>query len=168
MKLYHGSNMEIERVDLSQCRPYKDFGKGFYCTTIYEQAVAMAKRVVRIYGGTPVITEYAFDEAALHSELCIRVFEKPTMDWAMFIMNNRSREFADLASADCNHDLKYDLVIGPIANDDLALLFRSFENGLITVDTLTKEMEYKKLTNQHSFHTPRAVAYLTKTGVHHV
>lgn len=32
MILYHGSNMEIERIDLSKSRPNKDFGKGFYLT----------------------------------------------------------------------------------------------------------------------------------------
>ena len=30
MKLYHGSNMLIEQIDLSKCRPYKDFGQGFF------------------------------------------------------------------------------------------------------------------------------------------
>jgi len=30
MKVYHGSYTEIKAVDLSQCEPYKDFGKGFY------------------------------------------------------------------------------------------------------------------------------------------
>ena len=168
MKLYHGSNTEIDRIDLAQCRPYKDFGKGFYCTTIYEQALAMAKRVARIYGGEPIITEFGFDEAAGPDELRVRTFDKPTMEWAMFIMNNRSREFSDFASTECNHDLKYDVVIGPIANDDLALLFRSFENGLITVETLVQEMKYKKLTDQYSFHNARAIACLGKGGVTHV
>ena len=51
MKLYHGSNMEIKEIDLLKCRPYKDFGKGFYLTTIKEQAEKMAIRVARIYGG---------------------------------------------------------------------------------------------------------------------
>lgn len=45
MILYHGSNMKIEKIDFSKCRPYKDFGKGFYCTAIKEQAELMAKRV---------------------------------------------------------------------------------------------------------------------------
>ena len=30
MKLYHGSNIAIEKIDLSQGRPAKDFGRGFY------------------------------------------------------------------------------------------------------------------------------------------
>ena len=33
MLLYHGSNIDIKEIDLAMCRPYKDFGKGFYLTT---------------------------------------------------------------------------------------------------------------------------------------
>jgi hypothetical protein len=44
MILYHGSNIIIEDIDSNKCRPYKDFGKGFYCTTIKSQAELMAKR----------------------------------------------------------------------------------------------------------------------------
>ena len=58
--------------------------------------------------------------------------------------------------------------MGPIANDDLALLFRQFSDGLITVETLTREMELKKLTNQYSFHSEKALSYLIKTGIKHV
>ena len=50
MKLYHGTNLDIEKIDLLKCRPYKDFGTGFYLTEIEEQAAKMAKRVSRIYG----------------------------------------------------------------------------------------------------------------------
>lgn len=39
MKLYHGSNTLIESIDLSRCRPYKDFGRGFYLTDIREQVL---------------------------------------------------------------------------------------------------------------------------------
>ena len=38
MILYHGSNMAIDGIDLNRCRPYKDFGRGFYLTDIREQA----------------------------------------------------------------------------------------------------------------------------------
>ena len=30
MRLYHGSNIVIDSINLAMCRPYKDFGKGFY------------------------------------------------------------------------------------------------------------------------------------------
>ena len=38
MRLFHGSNMEIDEVDLSKCLPNKDFGCGFYTTLLEEQA----------------------------------------------------------------------------------------------------------------------------------
>jgi hypothetical protein len=53
MILYHGSNIEIEDIDLAKCRPFKDFGRGFYLTTKKDQAQKMANRVSRIYGGSP-------------------------------------------------------------------------------------------------------------------
>lgn len=165
MKLYHGSNQEIITIDFSKCRPYKDFGKGFYMTTMQDQAVKMAKRVARIYGGNPCVNVYEFDENCLHKDLNIRRFDKPDIDWAVFILNNRNRDFSNFDSLDCNHDCKYDLVIGPVANDDLALLFRQFESGLISVETLVKGMKYKKLTNQYSFHTDKAIQYLSKEGI---
>ena len=37
MVLYHGSYCEITSPDLDKCAPYKDFGKGFYLTTSYQQ-----------------------------------------------------------------------------------------------------------------------------------
>ena len=45
MILYHGSNIKIVEIDLSKCRPYKDFGCGFYLTDIRGQAEQMARRV---------------------------------------------------------------------------------------------------------------------------
>lgn len=166
MKLYHGSNVEINQIDFSKCRPNKDFGRGFYATTIKEQAIKMARRVARIYGGTPVVTVYDFDEKVLDdNSVCKRIFEKPNKEWAMFVINNRNRSFDNFKDRECNLDNKYDLVIGPIANDDLALLFRQFSNGLIDVNTLVKEMEFKQLTNQYSFHTEQALKYLKKVGV---
>ena len=57
MRLYHGSNIAIDNINLAMCRPYKDFGQGFYLTDIEEQAQKMAARVARIYGKTPIISE---------------------------------------------------------------------------------------------------------------
>ena len=53
----------------------------------------------------------------------------------------------------------------PIANDDLALLFRQFSRKMISIEELVRGMEYKQLTNQYSFHSERALNYLTKAGV---
>ena len=38
MRLYYGSNIVIDNINLAMCRPYKDFGRGFYLTDIEEEA----------------------------------------------------------------------------------------------------------------------------------
>lgn len=127
MIIYHGSNMKIEKIDFNKCRPFKDFGQGFYCTAIEEQAKLMAKRISRIYGGNPEITAFEFDEEVFNDEnVNTKVFFNPSEEWALFVLNNRDIEFKDISSLVCNIDNKYDMVVGPVADDDLALLFRTF------------------------------------------
>lgn len=164
MILYHGSNVDIQNISLSACRPYKDFGRGFYLTDIPEQAERMAKRVARIYGGEPVLNIYEIDDAFLDSSsLRIKNFgEETTEDWARFVMNNRNRGFENNSDPLCNFDSKYDIVIGPVADDNMAMLFRQYEEEVIDFDTLLKGMIYKKTSSQYSFHTPAAISLLRK------
>lgn len=169
MRLYHGSNVDIQKIELSKCRPNKDFGKGFYLTSIKEQAECMALRVSKMYGGTPFVNIYSFNEKVLFGgNLNVRIFEKPSEEWAKFVITNRNYKRIETVEGDNNFDSRYDIVCGPIANDDLALLFRQFSDGLISVETLVNEMEFKKLTDQYSFHTEKALSYLLKTGVENV
>lgn len=167
MTLYHGTNLEIQSIDLALCRPYKDFGRGFYTTELSEQAREMAKRVARLYGGTPIVNVYEIPDGFLEcSEFHIRNFGSvPSIEWAVFVMNNRDRFFEDFASRDCNFDCKYDIVSGPIANDDMAVLFRQYQNGLISLDALTNGMTFQEATNQYSFHTEKSIKLLEKVGV---
>lgn len=75
MLLYHGSNTDIKEINLAMCRPYKDFGQGFYLTVMKEQADKMAKRVARIYGGSPILNVYEIDDSFLElKDLNIRDF----------------------------------------------------------------------------------------------
>ena len=154
MKLYHGSNMVIDQIDLSKCKPYKDFGQGFYLTEIKEQAEQMARRTSAIYGGEAVVTEFEFDETALKI-LSVKTFEEPSEEWALFVMANRSRK-----NMQPTHS--FDIVIGPVADDNMALLFRQYENEIIDFETLLKGMIYKKTSSQYSFHTENSVKLLRK------
>lgn len=167
MILYHGSNMEIKMVDLSKCQPYKDFGQGFYTTSLQEQAVEMAKRTALVYGGKPIVTIFEIKDEAFHSgEMNIRIFpSSPTVEWVMFIHNNRRRDDVDLESTECNKDCKYDIVIGPVADDNIARTIRQYVNDEIDREYLKKRLTYRKLTNQYSFHTERALVFLGKAGV---
>lgn len=162
MILYHGSNVEIDEIDLNKCKKYKDFGQGFYCTTIKQQAKFMALRTTkREKKGEPCVSKFELDEKIFEDEdVKIKKFEKPSKEWAEFILNNRDKNFKDISSLKCNFDNKYDLVIGPVADDDIIVLFRTFVQGLIDIDTLIKELTFKELTDQYSFHTKKALKYL--------
>ena len=51
MLLYHGSNVQISKIDLSKSKPNKDFGSGFYLSDDFEQAKEMAKMAVKLFEG---------------------------------------------------------------------------------------------------------------------
>lgn len=103
MILYHGSNIKISEINLDKCRPNKDFGRGFYLTSIKEQAVEMSNRVVRLYGGVPKVTTFELDEKVFADrEIKTLIFERPSKDWAMFVLNNRDRRFEDIQDPLCN------------------------------------------------------------------
>ena len=43
MILYHGTNVDFEKVDLGKSNRFKDFGQGFYLTDIRQQPIEMAE-----------------------------------------------------------------------------------------------------------------------------
>lgn len=157
IKLYHGSTIDIETIDLQMSRPNKDFGRGFYLSDNLQQAFRMAEFKALIEGGSPVLNTYAFDEETLTSgELRVLVFEGYTHEWAVFIFLN------------CNnpgqapvHD--YDIVYGPIANDRVGVQIGKNEAGDITFDQFLENLKYMKgITFQYYFGTERAIAKLKK------
>jgi hypothetical protein len=68
MLVYHGSNCDIDTIDLSKGNRFKDFGQGFYVTPNIETAKRMAQKKTAIYGGIPMIIIYEFDDSVLYSD----------------------------------------------------------------------------------------------------
>lgn len=156
MILYHGSNMAIDSIDLGKCRPYKDFGKGFYLTDIRHQAERMAARTVKMFKGVPALTTFEFDlEKAVTIGLKIKIFNAPDEEWARFVMSNR-----DINVSQPCHD--YDIVIGPVADDTIARLLRMFTENFISEEQLVKELTFSQVTSQYFFHTEAAIKMLKK------
>ncbi len=155
MRLYHGTNIDFSEIDLAKSFPLKDFGKGFYLTTIRVQAERMAKRKQEALGGKAIVQEYEFDENVLHKDdLKALVFEGTTPEWATFIFNNRSR------NKNYRHD--YDIVVGPIADDGVAFLINQYTTGAVTLAQFTRMLKFKKLSNQYFFGTEKAVKQLRR------
>ncbi len=162
MQLYHGSNAVIEQVDLSKSRPYKDFGRGFYCTNLKSQAEAMAYRVAKLYGGVPFVSVFQLDGKIFDdSAVTIMTFESPSTDWAKFVMNNRKRMTTEPNIEFSNHDNRFDLVIGPVADDEMYAQFQLLQEGMIDMELLAKKLQFMKHSNQYSFHSVNSLKYLS-------
>lgn len=155
MKLYHGSNIMIDEVDFSKCHPYKDFGCGFYLTDNIKHARNMALRRCMRAGGEVCVTEYEFNFDKAIRDLKVKIFDKPSEEWAEFVMVNRNEAIAQPA-----HD--YDIVIGPIADDAVVMSFRLFQDGYISISELVSRLEYKELSTQYFFHNSKAISYLNR------
>jgi len=61
-------------------------------------------------------------------------------------------------------DGKYDIVTGPVANDDITALINVYMAGILSDEALVKELTFRDLSEQVSFHTERAVACLQYNG----
>ena len=155
MRLYHGTNVDFDVIDLTRSNKYKDFGQGFYLTDIRSQAEELAAKKSRLFGGYPIIQEYAFDESLLSgTDLKVLKFDKPSAEWAEFIFQNRNR--------DNNFTHDFDIVIGPIANDGVAYLLGRYEEGTLTLEELSDKLDYKKLNSQYFFGTDKSLKYLKR------
>ena len=157
LKLYHGSNVVIDKIDLSFGHINKDFGKGFYLTSIYRQAQAMAERKARQYANAKaVVTTFLFDDDCLGSnELNVKIFNEVSEEWALFILQIRKASRINF-----KHD--FDIVIGPVADDGVTQHLDLYEMGLIGLPQLIEGLRYRELNNQYYFGTDRAVAKLKK------
>lgn len=156
MILYHGSNIDIEKIDLALSRPNKDFGRGFYLTEDKEQALRMGEQKALQLGGTSVVNSYYFDESHL-TDGCLNVknFEGYSEEWAEFIVANRSRR----NNGQCHN---YDVVIGAIADDKVGVQLFRYMKEYIDLPTLIKNLQYVKLTTQYYFGTEAAITLLEK------
>lgn len=153
--LYHGTNQSFDAIDLAKGLPNKDFGRGFYMTDSLECARKIALQRVDRLGGAPTVLVYAFDDT---KALAVKKYQSPTREWALFVRANRRDE---VDARDHNRDNRYDLVIGPIANDKLSLQFRLFDKGMISLDDFVNGLTFKQVYLQYSFHTHRAIDCLT-------
>lgn len=156
MRLYHGTNMYFEEIDLTKSKPNKDFGRGFYLSADYNQALNMAEiKVEQLRFGKPTILEFEIDEKDMASLKTLR-FDRYNEEWAEFIIANRK----NLNSYPV-HD--FDIVIGPIANDRVGIQLWKYENQQINLSTLVERLQFMKgITIQYFFGTERAVALLNR------
>lgn len=141
MTVYHGGYMPVKRPEIREGRNTKDFGTGFYCTIIKEQAQRWARRYQ-----TKVVSIY---EVRLNSELRIKEFGEMTDEWLDFIIACRSGK---------KHD--YDIVIGAMADDQIYNYISDYMDGSLTREQFWVLAKFKYPTHQINFCTEEALQCL--------
>lgn len=159
MILYHGTNQDIETIDLTKGLRHKDFGKGFYLTPDKTTAIRMAQKRARLFGGVATLITYEMDDSALQSDLKVKVFpEKACVEWLLFVDANRDRK-----NEKPIHD--FDIVIGPIANDGVVLQLTNYREGIYSPEQAAQLLQDKYLDQQYYFGTEKSLRHLRKTNV---
>ncbi|GHV47010.1 hypothetical protein FACS1894180_9550 [Bacteroidia bacterium] len=156
MRVYHGSYIEIDKIDYEKCRLYRDFGRGFYVTKILEQAENWANRRGREKKTKGIITEFDFVENSFeHWELTSKRFDGYTAEWLDFIVMNRNEEIAQPS-----HD--FDIVEGPVADDDVTEKINDYIRGDISKEQFLNDLKFKKPTHQICLCTHRSFQAIKK------
>ena len=144
--IYHGSYCKIEEPKIIEGKYTKDFGKGFYCTILSEQAEKWANKY-----DTPVINMYEYNE---NNNLKIKNFTLMTEEWLDFIINCRSGK---------KHE--YDIVIGAMADDQVYNYITDLINGTITRSAFWELAKFRHPTHQIAFCTEESLSCIKFAGV---
>lgn len=141
MTVYHGSFITVEKPKIISGRNTKDFGPGFYCTVIREQAERWAKRYDK-----SILNIYT---VRMDTGLAILEFKEMTDEWLDFII-------------DCRHGKthNYDIVIGAMANDQIYNYIADYMDGVITREQFWVLAKFKYPTHQINFCSPDALKCL--------
>lgn len=144
--IYHGSNVEVAKPRIIQNGFYKDFGYGFYCTKIEKQA----KRWAITRKGNTVVNRYKY---TLDKNLKVLRFEKMTDEWLDFVVSCRN-----------GIEHEYDIVEGPMADDQIWNYVEGFISGKVPRDVFWGLVRFSYPTHQIVFCTEMALKSLEFEG----
>jgi len=151
MILYHGGTDIVDKPEIKHRSTGRDFGAGFYCTDIRNQAEKWAKRQGRMRTQTPVLNIYEIDIESIKQKLKLKMFDEYSREWLDLVIS-------------CRHDPKYthgfDVVYGIIANDDVGETVQAVLDGLMPLDTALQKLRFMPSNNQYCFCNDKSLAFL--------
>jgi len=126
LQIYHGSIFVVDKPNLEILNYKTDFGKGFYTTQDMEQAkrwTNIKKKRIEKENNSKNIQRYVnVYEYIENKDLNILNFETATEEWLKFVFKNRQ-------SDELVH--QYDIVTGPVADDNLYTAKKEGRNRVI-------------------------------------
>ena len=151
MILYHGSNVAVEKPKIIKSDRTLDFGTGFYLTTDYEQAKKWAVlTAARRKEGQGIISVFEFPDEKMNT-LSVLKFDSANKEWLEFISNNRKGVTVEGT---------YDIIIGPVANDNTMPVITLYLRGDYDADEAIKRLLTQKLKDQVVFKSEESLKYL--------
>ena len=136
MRLYHASTLCIEKPNVLHSRDKLDFGRGFYMTSIREQAVRYAERFTR-RGKDAFINEYELDDVT--PDFTIKSFPYYDEEWLDYVTICRKGEIPPQT---------YDAVSGGVANDKVFNTVDLYFAGVISKDEALGRLKFEKPNHQ--------------------
>ena len=156
MILYHGSNVIVSEPKLIPQNRFLDFGFGFYTTTNKTQAIGFADKVYkRRKEGSRIVNIYELDEARTFSACSVLNFDSANEAWLDFVSDNRAGSY---------NGESFDIIFGPVANDDVYTTFNLYTAGVLSKEQTLETLKIKKLYNQMVFTSEKALSYLKFIG----
>lgn len=101
--------------------------------------------------GRSTVNIYELDES-IFEKVNVLKFESADEAWLDFVSDNRSG---------IDRTAGYDLICGPVANDDVYQTFILYSTGVYTKEQTIEALKIKKLYNQYVFKADRALSFLT-------
>ncbi|MBR0100408.1 MAG: DUF3990 domain-containing protein [Treponema sp.] len=153
MILYHGSYTQIETPKIITQEKGRDFGSGFYTTTIKEQAERWAVRSARLRSRrsdkneTAVVNVYEFDEE-FAKKLKTKTYPNADLDWLEMVIRCRS---------DLNYKHGFDIISGKIANDNVGETVEYVLAGIMRKEDAVERLRFEKINDQICFCTEEAL-----------
>jgi len=145
MKVFHTSTLIVEHPEVAYSRDYLDFGKGFYLTTLRQQAINYAERF-RMRGKHAVLNEYVLDEA-IYQTCSVRTFLCYDEEWLDFVSACRRGDNSG----------NEDIIIGGIANDRIFRTIDLYFAGEMSKEEALKRLKFEKPNNQICIRHQQAV-----------
>ncbi len=140
MTVYHTSSVRIELPNTLHSRKLLDLGKGFYLTTIREQAEKYAERFLR---RNEMVWLSIYNLSEDWSSWKVKRFDTYDEEWLDFVMGCRQGE--ELGD--------YDMVIGGIANDKVFETLDLYFGNLIDKEQALLRLSYEKPNIQYCIRT---------------
>lgn len=147
MIVYHGSTEIVKKPDIKHSYRPLDFGKGFYVTTVKEQAQRWARRKADILrSDKAIINVYCMCDDI--REFRVKFFDEDLVEWIDFVCRCRDGE---------KDYLKYDLVFGKVANDKVFRVVDMYHMGIWDKERALKEIKVYSFYDQIAFITQKAI-----------